>query len=162
MAQKREEGVPRDICNRLGSIRKSNRSNIEINIISWNQGLKKLDIRMWSSDGKCPNKGLTFNRDEYIQLIRILANIDPMLIDCSRKYAETPADQQQETASGAAEEINQYAKKIEENNTQYDKEMYVEINPPEDSTVDDPGSFVETEDTRTTAASGFARNEYRL
>ena len=154
MAQKREEGgVPRKIRNRLGSISKSNHSNIEINIISWNQGMNKLDIRLWSSDGKCPNKGLTFNRDEYIQLIHILANIDPMLIDCSKKYAETPAEKQQETASGAAEQISQYAKQIEENNAQYEQEMYVEINPSADFTADDAVSTVETEDPCTTAAS---------
>ena len=153
MAQKREEGVPREIRSRLGSIRKSNHSNIEINIISWNQGMNKLDIRLWSSDGKCPNKGLTFNRDEYIQLIHILANIDPMLIDCSKKYAETPAEKQQGTASEAAEQIRQYAKQIEENNAQYGQEMYVEINPSTDSAAEAPVPFVETEDTCTTAAS---------
>ena len=49
--------VTRSIDNRFGSISKTDRSNIEVNIIRWTNGRKKLDIRVWSSDGTCPKKG---------------------------------------------------------------------------------------------------------
>ncbi len=48
----------------------------EINLISWNEREPKYDIREWSPDHDKMNKGLTFTKDEIIELKNILNNLD--------------------------------------------------------------------------------------
>ncbi|MFR1519111.1 MAG: PC4/YdbC family ssDNA-binding protein [Clostridia bacterium] len=125
MENQKQGEVPRNIENRFGSISKTDHSNIEVNIIRWNNGRKKLDIRVWSSDGKCPKKGITFSREEYYQLIRILSGIDPMLIDCGKALSAQPLEVQKELAAVAADRIEQYQETVEEACT--DGDEYVEL-----------------------------------
>ncbi len=48
----------------------------EINLISWNERDPKYDIREWSPDHDRMTKGLTFTKDELIELKNILNNMD--------------------------------------------------------------------------------------
>lgn len=48
----------------------------EINLISWNERDPKYDIREWSPDHDRMTKGLTFTKDELIELKKILNNMD--------------------------------------------------------------------------------------
>ncbi|MBS5841931.1 MAG: hypothetical protein KIC77_00370 [Clostridiales bacterium] len=105
MEKQKQTEITRNIDNRFGSINKTDHSNIEINIIRWNNGRKKLDIRVWSSDGKCPKKGVTFNREEYFQLIRILSGIDPMLIDSGKTFSKEISEPQKRQPVAAEEEM---------------------------------------------------------
>ena len=114
MENQKQGEVPRNIDNRFGSISKTDHSNIEVNIIRWNNGRKKLDIRVWSSDGKCPKKGVTFSREEYFQLIRILSGIDPMLIDCGKALSTQPLEMQKELAAVVSDTIEQYQETVGE------------------------------------------------
>lgn len=106
--------LPRNINNRFGSISKMGQYNIEVNIMSWNNGYKKLDIRLWSGDGRSPKKGLTFNREEYIQLINILTSVDPMLIDCGKTFSEMPQEKCTELSEAAAVKLQEYSESIHE------------------------------------------------
>ncbi len=113
MEKQTQSEVTRSIDNRFGSISKTDRSNIEVNIIRWNNGRKKLDIRVWSSDGKCPKKGVTFSREEYYQLVRILTAIDPMLIDSGKAARTEPESHQKERAAAAKEQMAGYRSTVE-------------------------------------------------
>ena len=113
MEKQTQSEVTRSIDNRFGSISKTDRSNIEVNIIRWNNGRKKLDIRVWSSDGKCPKKGVTFSREEYYQLIRILTAIDPLLIDSGKAARTEPESRQKERAAAAEEQLAGYRSTME-------------------------------------------------
>ena len=113
MEKQTQSEVTRSIDNRFGSISKTDRSNIEVNIIRWNNGRKKLDIRVWSSDGKCTKKGVTFSREEYYQLIRILTAIDPLLIDSGKAARTEPESRQKERAAAAEEQLAGYRSTME-------------------------------------------------
>lgn len=77
--------ISRQIITRYGSIRKANNSNLEVNIISWNNGKKKLDIRPWTADGVIAMKGITLSREGFVSLMKILNNVDISLIDSELK-----------------------------------------------------------------------------
>ena len=80
--------VSREIITRYGTIRRPNTSNIEINVISWNKGKRKLDIRPWSKDGVIAMKGITLSREGVIALKKILNSVDISLIDSESKGAD--------------------------------------------------------------------------
>ncbi len=84
MESQRKNTLVRTIEGRFGIINKTDQNNIEINIIRWNNGPKKLDIRMWSVDGRYPQKGITLDREEFLLFMDILNNINPMLIDMKK------------------------------------------------------------------------------
>ena len=67
----------------------------------------------WSSDGKCPKKGVTFSREEYYQLVRILTAIDPMLIDSGKAARTEPESRQKERAAAAEEQMAGYRSTVE-------------------------------------------------
>ncbi|QAA31318.1 YdbC family protein [Clostridium manihotivorum] len=48
----------------------------ELNLISWNYKEAKYDIREWDSDHSKMGKGVTFNRDELIELRNILNSME--------------------------------------------------------------------------------------
>ena len=48
----------------------------EINLISWNDNAPKYDIREWNPDHDRMTKGLTFTKDEIMELRNILNNLD--------------------------------------------------------------------------------------
>lgn len=47
----------------------------EVNIVSWNGGPEKLDIRAWSPDHSKMAKGLTFTEDEARRLALALTDL---------------------------------------------------------------------------------------
>ena len=42
-----------------------------VNLISWNGGTPKYDIRDWSPDRKKMGKGVTLTREEFAELVKI-------------------------------------------------------------------------------------------
>lgn len=46
----------------------------EVNIISWNDGKPKYDIRDWSPEREKMGKGITLSEEEVIELKKILNN----------------------------------------------------------------------------------------
>lgn len=50
--------------------------NREINLVSWNDGKPKLDIRDWSPDHSKMGKGISLTNEEVSILREILAEID--------------------------------------------------------------------------------------
>lgn len=53
----------------------------QANIIKWNNGLFKLDIRDWNSTKQQMRRGITLSRSEVQALVNLLKNIDMRLID---------------------------------------------------------------------------------
>lgn len=45
----------------------------ELNIVSWNEGTPKYDIRDWDPDHKHMSRGITLHKDEAQQLENLLA-----------------------------------------------------------------------------------------
>lgn len=58
----------------------------EVNIVSWNEGPAKLDIRDWSEDHEKMSRGITLNADEVQRLIDSVQSRDAiaMLRDMAR------------------------------------------------------------------------------
>ena len=48
----------------------------EVNLISWNGGAPKYDIRDWAPDHSRMGKGVTLTADELAELKNLLADID--------------------------------------------------------------------------------------
>ena len=90
----KKNDISRKIISRYGSIRRPNNSNIEVNIIRWNYGKSKLDIRPWSADGIIAMKGITLSREGFLSLMRILNEVDVELIDSEN----TPYERKTEIA----------------------------------------------------------------
>lgn len=48
----------------------------EVNIVTWNERKPKLDIRDWDENHEKMGKGLTFNKEEAMELKRILEKVN--------------------------------------------------------------------------------------
>ena len=48
----------------------------EVNLVAWNGKKPKLDVREWNTDKTKMRRGVTFNKDEVIELKRCLNSID--------------------------------------------------------------------------------------
>lgn len=48
----------------------------EINVISWNEGDGKIDIRPWSPDHKRMGKGISLTKEEFNDLKELMNEID--------------------------------------------------------------------------------------
>ncbi len=48
----------------------------EINLVSWNGHPAKLDIREWSSDKSKMKRGITFSKDEVVEIKKLIDSID--------------------------------------------------------------------------------------
>ncbi|MBO4688397.1 MAG: hypothetical protein J5636_07770 [Clostridiales bacterium] len=51
--------------------------NREVNIIRWNDGKPKLDIRDWAPDHERAGKGITLTAEEVAVLKELLSDYDP-------------------------------------------------------------------------------------
>ena len=51
--------------------------NREVNIIRWNDGKPKLDIRDWAPEHERAGKGITLSAEEVAVLKELLADYDP-------------------------------------------------------------------------------------
>lgn len=55
--------------------------NREVNIIRWNDGKPKLDIRDWAPEHERAGKGITLTSEEVAVLKELLADYDPYEFD---------------------------------------------------------------------------------
>ena len=63
-----------DIIEQLGTISESPRGwTKELNLISWNGGTPKYDIRDWDPDHEKMGKGVTLSEDEARELLKLLS-----------------------------------------------------------------------------------------
>ena len=61
-----------EITEHLGVISETARGwTREVNMISWNGREPKIDVRDWSPDHSKMSKGLTFTKDELVELTKI-------------------------------------------------------------------------------------------
>ena len=65
-----------DILEELGVLSESAKGwKKELNLISWNEGASKYDIRDWAPQHEKMGKGITLSKDEIKQLYKTLAKI---------------------------------------------------------------------------------------
>ena len=73
-SQGRNDRVRFDLMERIGVLsRKDNGWTREVNIVAWNDGPGKVDIREWDPDHKRMTKGVTLFEDEAERLTQVLA-----------------------------------------------------------------------------------------
>lgn len=73
-SQRRNDVVRFDLMERIGVLSiKDNGWTREVNIVSWNNGKAKVDIREWDPDHKRMTKGVTLFEEEAETLARLLA-----------------------------------------------------------------------------------------
>ena len=73
-SQVRNDRVRFDLMERIGVLsRKDNGWTREVNIVAWNDGPGKVDIREWDPDHKRMTKGVTLFEDEAERLTEVLA-----------------------------------------------------------------------------------------
>ena len=66
-------GATYDIIKRIGVIRTMpNGNNKEVNLVSWNGGPAKIDIRDWAPDYERMSKGITLFEEDAKKLVDIL------------------------------------------------------------------------------------------
>ena len=66
-----------EIIEHIGVISENEKGWIkEVNIISWNGGKPKYDIRDWSPEREKMGKGITLNEDEIKELLKLLKTND--------------------------------------------------------------------------------------
>ncbi|WP_027120923.1 YdbC family protein [Mycoplasmopsis lipofaciens] len=72
MAYKKPE-ITNKIVRSIGKIAETSGGYTkELNLVSWNNGEPKYDIRDWSEDHARSSKGITLNKDELIELKKLL------------------------------------------------------------------------------------------
>ena len=65
-----------EIIKHIGSLSESSRGwTKELNIISWNGGVPKLDIRDWAPEHEKMGKGITLTEEEAEKLARLLQSL---------------------------------------------------------------------------------------
>lgn len=70
-------GIKYDIEKEIGVISQSSKGwNKELNLVSWNNRESKYDIRDWDEDHQKMGKGITFTKEELINLKELLNSID--------------------------------------------------------------------------------------
>lgn len=73
-SQGRNDRVRFDLMERIGVLsRKDNGWTREVNIVAWNDGPGKVDIREWDPDHKRMTRGVTLFEDEAERLTKVLA-----------------------------------------------------------------------------------------
>ena len=75
-------GFDYDIIQECGIVSDNGKETIELNVIRYNNGKPKYDLRKWEKDhpeekyGKLMKKGLTFDEEQLSFLYEILSNMD--------------------------------------------------------------------------------------
>ncbi len=65
-----------EIIEQIGVLSESSRGwTKELNLISWNEGQPKYDIRDWAPDHAKMGKGITLTKEELDQLAELLAGL---------------------------------------------------------------------------------------
>lgn len=65
-----------EIVKALGEIPGNRKWKVRLNLISWNGGEPKYDIRTWSEDGQSMGKGISLTKDELLELRKIIDSAD--------------------------------------------------------------------------------------
>lgn len=52
----------------------------ELNLVSWNGGMPKVDIREWNSDHSSMKKGITLSRREFEKMAAAIKEIDATIL----------------------------------------------------------------------------------
>lgn len=68
----KEEEFKFEILKTFGEIPGNRKWKVRLNLISWNGGEPKYDIRTWSEDGQSMGKGISLSRDELLELRKII------------------------------------------------------------------------------------------
>ena len=91
-SQGRNDQVRFDLMERIGVLsRKENGWTREVNIVAWNDGPGKVDIREWDPDHKRMTRGVTLFEDEAEKLTKILARRYGLTFPGSRSAGEDTA-----------------------------------------------------------------------
>ena len=101
-SQGRNDRVRFDLIERIGVLsRKDNGWSREVNIVSWNDGAAKVDIREWDPDHRRMTKGVTLFEEEAERLTKVLARRyglvfrqdapEQRFFDDRQEYAESTA-----------------------------------------------------------------------
>ena len=70
-----------EIIKHIGNLSESSRGwTKELNIISWNGGVPKLDIRDWAPEHEKMGKGITLTEEEAEKLAKLLQKLQKMII----------------------------------------------------------------------------------
>ena len=74
----KKDEIKYEIKKEIG-ILSTNRSgwNREVNIVSWNEGVPKMDIRDWGPEHEKVGKGITLSSEEVAVLKEFLSDYDP-------------------------------------------------------------------------------------
>lgn len=74
MAENRNNEVTFEIVERIGALDAPNDNGWtrELNVVAWNGGEPKLDIREWSADHKRMSRGITMTEDQAMKMTRAL------------------------------------------------------------------------------------------
>ena len=71
-----------EVLNELGVFAEAkNGWTKEINIISWNEGPGKIDIRTWNPDHSRMGKGISLSKEEFFALKGLINEIDESDLD---------------------------------------------------------------------------------
>lgn len=71
-----EKSIKYEIVENLGVISENSIGwTKEINLVSWNNGKTKYDIRDWAPNKEKMGKGITLTQEEYQNLKKIITNI---------------------------------------------------------------------------------------
>ncbi len=62
-----------EIKKRIGIISETSNTSLELNLVSWNNGTPKYDLRKWGGNGTKPYKGITLNLEELMKINEILS-----------------------------------------------------------------------------------------
>ena len=88
-SQGRNDQVRFDLLERIGVLsKKENGWTREVNIVAWNDGPGKVDIRDWDPDHKRMTKGITLFEDEAENLTKVLARRYGLTFPGSRQRDE--------------------------------------------------------------------------
>ena len=105
-SQSRNDRVRYDLMERIGVLsRKDNGWTREVNIVAWNDGPGKVDIREWDPDHKRMTKGVTLFEDEAERLTEALARRYGLIYPAGAsagEAAEEAAGQESVTAAAPA------------------------------------------------------------
>lgn len=61
-----------EVVRTLGELSGNRKWKVRLNLISWNGGEPKYDIRTWSDDGQSMGKGISLTKEELIELKKII------------------------------------------------------------------------------------------
>ena len=103
-SQNRNDKVRFDLLEHIGVLSmKDNGWTREVNIVSWNGGTAKVDIREWDPEHKRMTKGVTLFEDEAETLTKVLARRYGLRLTDSAPEEEAAAPLYDEAAERVAE-----------------------------------------------------------